>query len=125
VSLVLLARKCHLCLLCFVIGGCGTWTCPCWRSVHLSFHSSKNAYTLLFFCYLILRPYAGSLDSVRCVVVCFGFLHLLGLVLKPPVVGIKCFIFSCYVLFAWFTWSGWCPPVFFVLSFILCLIYLR
>jgi hypothetical protein len=53
--------------------GCGTWICPCWRSIHLPFYTSTNAYTS-FFCYLVLCSYAGSLDSVRCVRVCFAFL---------------------------------------------------
>jgi hypothetical protein len=34
---VCLARKGRLYLLCFVIGGCGTWICPCWRSFHSPF----------------------------------------------------------------------------------------
>jgi hypothetical protein len=57
---VFLARKGHLCLLCFIIGGCGTWICLCWQSVHLSFHTSTDAYTS-FFCYLISRPYVGMM----------------------------------------------------------------
>jgi hypothetical protein len=106
---VCLARKGRLCLLYFIIGGCGTWICLCWQSVHSSFHTSTNAYTL-FFSYLVSRPYASSLGSVLCVGVCFGFIPV-RLALKPLVVGIKCIIFKCYILM-WLTGSGWCPPQF-------------
>jgi hypothetical protein len=111
---VWLARKGRCCLLCFVIGGCGTWICPCWRSIHSPFHTSINTDTL-FFCYLVSCPYAGSLGSVRCVCVCFGF-YLSGLDLKPLVVGINCIIFSCYKKVNWVRLMS---PQFVVLSFFL------
>jgi hypothetical protein len=37
------------------------------------YYLNKYIHTF-FFCYLVSRPFVGSLDSVRCVCVCFGFL---------------------------------------------------
>jgi hypothetical protein len=42
---------------------------------------------------------------------------------KPLVVDFHCFIFE-YYFFVWYTGSGWCPPSFLIISFLLCLIYL-
>jgi hypothetical protein len=67
---VCLARKGRICLLWFH-RGCGTWICLCCgRFIR---HSIPNKCSHIIFCYLVSRPYAGSLGSVRCVCACFGF----------------------------------------------------
>jgi hypothetical protein len=62
---------------------------------------------LLLFDFAPLRGYDVSVFAL--------VFYLLGLALKPLVVGIKCFIFNCYIPM-WLTQSDWCPPV--------CLYYL-
>jgi hypothetical protein len=114
-------RKGRLCLLWFIIGGCGTWIYSYWRSVHSPFHASINANTSFFFA-IWFRARARIrwvvLDVSMFILACF---YLLKLDLKPTVVGINCFIFYCCKKVNWVRLMS---PQFIVLSFILCLIYL-
>jgi hypothetical protein len=64
-------------------------------SIYSPVLTSTNTYASLFLLFNF-TPIRGSLSSVDVSV--FAFFFLLGLVLNPPEIGIKCFIFNDYFL---------------------------
>jgi hypothetical protein len=64
-------------------------------SIYSPVLTSTNTYASLFLLF-DFTPIRGSLSSVDVSV--FAFFFLLGLVLNPPEIGIKCFIFNDYFL---------------------------
>jgi hypothetical protein len=118
---VCLARKGRLCLLWFVIGGCGTWICPVGGRFIRCFIPQKCLH-VTFFTIWFCAP-----TRVRWIVFDVLVVALVVILVRVGskttcVVGIKCIIFIA--TFMWLIGSGWCPPSLFVLYFILCLIYL-
>jgi hypothetical protein len=118
---VCLARKSLLCLLWFVIGGCGTWILSVLADSSFAvLHLNRCRHIIFFAIWFRSRLWVRwvGLDVFMFVLVCF---YPFGLDLKPIVVGNNCFIFNgCKMV----NWVRLMSPQFVVLSFILCLLYL-